>query len=226
MKDRIKRAFGRGRYANVTATLALVVALGGTSYAAITLPNNSVGTRQIKRGGVRGSDIARNAVGSGKVRNGSLKSEDFRAGQLPAGAQGPAGATGARGPSDGFFVSSGSDVIVFRANTNQTVATLRLPAGKFILTAKVVANNNDDRADHNYGCSLLLGGRVVDDFRDALELDIGRDLSDDRAVAALTAGGTLAAAGTADVVCRTTSDSGNWLARSITAVQVAALNGA
>ena len=34
--------------ANVVAYLALFVALGGTSYAAIKLPANSVGTRQIK----------------------------------------------------------------------------------------------------------------------------------------------------------------------------------
>ncbi len=65
----MKRVFGRGRYANVTATMALVAALGGTSYAAIKLPKNSVGTKQIKA----------NAVTSGKVRNGSLLSADFKA---------------------------------------------------------------------------------------------------------------------------------------------------
>ena len=35
-------------YANVTATLALVIALGGTSYAAIKLPKNSVTSVQVK----------------------------------------------------------------------------------------------------------------------------------------------------------------------------------
>ena len=35
---------------NVVAYLALFVALGGTSYAAIRLPANSVGARQIKKG--------------------------------------------------------------------------------------------------------------------------------------------------------------------------------
>jgi len=34
-------------YGNVVATLALFVALGGASYAAIALPANSVGTRQL-----------------------------------------------------------------------------------------------------------------------------------------------------------------------------------
>jgi hypothetical protein len=91
------RAFGKGRYANVTSTMALVVALGGTSYAAVTLPKNSVGSAQIKRNGVASSDIRGNAVTSAKVKNGSLLATDFKAGQIPAGKQGPAGAAGAAG---------------------------------------------------------------------------------------------------------------------------------
>ena len=39
-------------YANVIATVALFVALGGSSYAALTLPQNSVDAKQIKRGAV------------------------------------------------------------------------------------------------------------------------------------------------------------------------------
>jgi hypothetical protein len=37
----------RLRYADVAATLALVVALSGTAYAATKLPANSVGTPQL-----------------------------------------------------------------------------------------------------------------------------------------------------------------------------------
>ena len=43
---------GRLSYANVVATLALFVALGGASYAAIVLPANSVGTKQLRPGAV------------------------------------------------------------------------------------------------------------------------------------------------------------------------------
>lgn len=39
-------------YANVVATVALFVALGGASYAAIELPRNSVGTPQLRDGAV------------------------------------------------------------------------------------------------------------------------------------------------------------------------------
>lgn len=76
-------------YANVMATVAVFLALGGGAYAAVKLPKNSVGASQIKK----------NAVTSTKVKNGSLKKGDFAAGQLPAGALGPAGPAGARGPA-------------------------------------------------------------------------------------------------------------------------------
>ncbi len=85
--------FGNGRYANVTATMALVVALGGSAYAA-----NTVRSTDIKNGEVKRVDLANNAVTSGKVKNGALLSRDFKAGQIPAGQKGATGATGATGP--------------------------------------------------------------------------------------------------------------------------------
>jgi hypothetical protein len=71
----------------VIACIALTIALGGTSYAALSLPRNSVGTAQLRR----------NAVNSSKVTNFSLLRLDFKRGQLPAGARGPKGPTGATG---------------------------------------------------------------------------------------------------------------------------------
>jgi hypothetical protein len=84
-------------FANVTALLALFVALSGTAYAAVKLPKNSVGARQIKKNGVGASEIKRSGVGTSEVRNGSLRLADFNASQLPEGAQGPQGPAGAKG---------------------------------------------------------------------------------------------------------------------------------
>jgi len=85
----------------IVGLLALFVALGGTSYAVIVLPQNSVGTRQIRPGGVKSPDIAGSAVTSRKVKDGSLLLKDFKPGLLVKGTkgdQGPKGDAGAPGP--------------------------------------------------------------------------------------------------------------------------------
>jgi hypothetical protein len=51
----------------VLAALALFVALGGTSVAALTLKKNSVRSKHIKNGQVRRPDIRRNAVNSARA---------------------------------------------------------------------------------------------------------------------------------------------------------------
>ncbi|MEA2448276.1 MAG: hypothetical protein QOG63_208 [Thermoleophilaceae bacterium] len=71
-------------YANVMATIAVFIALGGSSYAALTL----------KRGSVKGKHIARNAITSPKVKDASLLSQDFAPGQLPRGERGEVGPKG------------------------------------------------------------------------------------------------------------------------------------
>jgi hypothetical protein len=60
-------------YANVTATLALVVALAGTSYAALR-----VGSRQIVDNSVRSADLRNNSVTGRDVRNRSLSGRDIK----------------------------------------------------------------------------------------------------------------------------------------------------
>jgi hypothetical protein len=93
--------------AMVVAGAALIVALGGVSYAAGVLPKNSVGTAQLKKSAVTaaklkkdavtGVKLRNNAVTSAKVKNGTLLADDFKAGQLPAGPQGPKGDPGLQG---------------------------------------------------------------------------------------------------------------------------------
>jgi hypothetical protein len=51
----------------VVSVVALVVALGGTSYAAFSLPRNSVGTNQLKNGAVTGTKIKNGAVTGAKL---------------------------------------------------------------------------------------------------------------------------------------------------------------
>lgn len=57
-------------YANVVATIALFAALGGVSYAAATLPKNSVGTDQIQAKAVRTGKLAEDAVTASRLSQG------------------------------------------------------------------------------------------------------------------------------------------------------------
>jgi len=62
----MKRFLPRLTYANVIASLALFIALGGAAVAA-GLPKNSVGPKQIKKGAVTAKAIRSKAVTSGKI---------------------------------------------------------------------------------------------------------------------------------------------------------------
>jgi len=105
----------RPRSGTVIAFLALLIALGGTSYAAIKLPANSVGSKQIKK----------NAVTGKKVKDRSLTASDFATGQLPAGAVGPTGPAGKDGApgKDGVDGTSATTNVVMRFPTSSTTIT-------------------------------------------------------------------------------------------------------
>jgi hypothetical protein len=159
-------------YANVTATVALFIALGGSSYAAIELSKNSVRSKQIASGQVKRSDIGKNAVNTKKVKPASLLAEDFKAGELSAGPQGPHGpqgpagedgapgptgddgddgATGPRGPSDAWYITDGGEY---------------LPAGDFVASARIYVSNHG--AENLISCTVTgmdsgeIGGALED----------------------------------------------------------------
>ena len=68
----MRRIFHNGRYANVTATLALIVALGGTSYAATSLKKNSVSSKQIKNSSITSSDVKNNTLTGSDIKESKL----------------------------------------------------------------------------------------------------------------------------------------------------------
>jgi hypothetical protein len=69
---------GRLSYANVMATVAVFLALGGSSYAALKITG-----KDVRNGSLSGRDLRDNSVRSRDVRNGSLRAQDFKAGELP-----------------------------------------------------------------------------------------------------------------------------------------------
>ncbi len=151
------------------AVMALVVASTGTSYAtgligSADIRNNSVQSQDIKDKTIKGRDIKNDVIGSNKIRNGSLKSRDFKAGQLPAGPQGPAGvgrwalvdAAGAIiAQSGGFSVTAayptlapmGADVTGLRANGNVYINAGENLANNGILAVVALQNTVDQNGD-------------------------------------------------------------------------------
>jgi hypothetical protein len=80
----------------VVACVALVVALGGTGYAATQLPPKSVGQKQLRNGSVGNLQVRDKAITQGKLadgavtsralRDGAVKAQDIAKGILPAAA--------------------------------------------------------------------------------------------------------------------------------------------
>jgi hypothetical protein len=105
----VKTWFFRARsamsFANVTSALALFIALGGTSYAAVSLSRNDVGAwhidagavgkseirrsavsaSELRRNGVRASEITRDAVGPSEVRANAVNTDEIADGGVEAG---------------------------------------------------------------------------------------------------------------------------------------------
>lgn len=73
----------RVTYANVVATLALTIAVGGASaFAATQLAKNSVGSKQLQKNAVTTAKIKKEAVTAGKVKKGTLTGTQINASTL------------------------------------------------------------------------------------------------------------------------------------------------
>ena len=182
---------------DLIALLALFVALGGASYAAIKLPAKSVGAKQLKK----------NAVTSKKVKDGALRAKDFKAGELPAGAKGETGAQGPQGVpgadgedfrySDVFVVKAagtdsenGQALLDAVAQVNAREAGERsliwLEPGRFTVPAPLVLNNRTVLAGSGRTvttieatglANVITGGREVRDVAIDLEAPVGQTVA-------------------------------------------------
>jgi hypothetical protein len=112
----IHRLRSKLTFANVASSLALFIALGGTGYAAIKLPRNSVGSAQIRARAVGSSELRSGAVTSRAIRRGTIATSDLstkaraslRGLQGPMGPAGPAGATFRAAVPSGGTVAAGN----------------------------------------------------------------------------------------------------------------------
>jgi hypothetical protein len=122
--------------AMIVACAALVLALGGVSYAAAVLPESSVGTVQLKKKAVTAPKLRANSVSGAKVKDRTLTAIDFQAGQLPQGPKGDPGAQGPKGDAGAPGISGREYVIGAEVSVNPGQiggAQVTCPAGKKVM---------------------------------------------------------------------------------------------
>jgi hypothetical protein len=186
-------------YANVMATVALFVALGGSSYAAFALPKNSVGSRQLKTHAVTPKKVARSTVALFKGKKGD------RGPMGPPGIQGPTGGQGPTGPSNAYY-----------ATVTSGAPSVAVPAGDY-------AVSGDDSlgcsASCGVSCRIQLDGKNAGPFTVA---DTGSEAGEmslaDSASLHLTSPGTITN------TCGFSSGIGTQESRSVTAIKVGSIS--
>jgi hypothetical protein len=204
-------------YANIVASLALFLALGGAAFAATQLPRNSVGTGQLKPEAVTAGKIAkktrnqlqgaRGATGpqgaQGKTgKQGAKGATGARGATGATGARGATGAAGADGTGPAFEVFGSAKAI---GATSTPVLGQNLGAGAYVLSADVTI---ESAAETEVTCNLSGGGEakgfVEAGVPDTLSLSVTR---------------TFAAAGAESLTCSApggaTAKSANLIATQV-----------
>ncbi len=142
--------------------VALIVATGGTSYAAV-----KIGTRDIQNNAVTSAKIKNNTISSADVRNGSLKSGDF-AGGLASGPRGPRGLPGVSrwaliGPDGTITAQSGGFTLVAGYPTLPNTAPVGMPDNSLRANGNVYLNANEDLSDNGIVATIVLQNTLDQD---------------------------------------------------------------
>ena len=155
--------------AMLVALLALVVAMGGVSYAAIKIPKGSVGSKQLKKNAVTAKKIKKNAVVTAKVKNGAITAGKLAPGVVSKNAE----------TLDGLAASSLVRTAVAFSNNPQnvsgqaTILTTNITApvaGYLVVNASTdVRSVTDDFAD----CSLTVDDTSMNGGNRTLALKVG-----------------------------------------------------
>ena len=96
-KNRFIHRLSRPSPALIVAIIALIVSMGGTGYAAFTLPNNSVGTKQLKNGAVTAAKVKRHSLTGAQInlkKLGTVPAARDAGRALKAGTAAPTGKAG------------------------------------------------------------------------------------------------------------------------------------
>ena len=151
-------------YATVASSLALLVALGGTSYAV-----TQIGTSQIKNNAVTTPKIKNGAVNGAKVKDGTVTGADVKESSLakvPSAATADALAGGTRVVKVNFRGQNVTDVTV--ATLGELTVKLTCAGGQEALSATTTTMDNEigvqSIESDNFDSFDDFGGAIDDDF--------------------------------------------------------------
>jgi hypothetical protein len=153
--------FRRPSPSMAVSVTALVIALGGTSYAVVKPSPRSVGTKELKRNAVATKNIKPSAVTAAKVKGDSLSGRDINEatlGQVPLAARALSVDVAAR--------AAGLDRVYYRVSTVSVGAAILNPADLANPTSTLgVATARCDAGQ------LVVGGGVSVDFENMSVID-------------------------------------------------------
>jgi hypothetical protein len=96
-ENRFIHRLSRPSPALIVAIIALIISMGGTGYAAFTLPGNSVGTKQLKNGSVTAAKVKRHSLTGAQIdlkKLGTVPAARDAGRALKAGTAAPVGKAG------------------------------------------------------------------------------------------------------------------------------------
>lgn len=151
----------------VVASVALFVALGGTSYAVATgsidsreIKDGTIVEKDVKKSGLEGSDIKDGALAARDIKAGSLTADRFASGQLPGRTRwayfNEAGQIAAQ--SGGFTVKSR-----FEANPAGAAGNVYIDAGEDLSDNGIVVSNGLQNQRDANGDGLTNGRAAGED---------------------------------------------------------------
>lgn len=147
-------------YANVMATIAVFMGLGGGAYAAATvgsgdIENDAVLTRHLKNGEVRQADVAPAAVATGKLADGAVKTAKLGDGAVAAAKLKGGAVTGAKLAGNAVDSDKVAD---------GTLTANDLAAGEVYLSAVVRSNGSLVRGRGVLSATRITTGNYHVDF--------------------------------------------------------------
>jgi hypothetical protein len=202
---KLKRKLALGLIGGVAA-----LALGSFAWAAIPDGGGVIhGCYDKHSGAIRVYDGSTNQPSGCTVKEAAL---DWNQ-RGPQGVPGPQGAKGDTGPSNGYVDAWSNAPVYIDGVQPTTVASLDLPAGRYVIFAKgSVAGNSGGNV--LVQCTLTAGAGY--DYT-----DVDFDADDHTGNVALTIGADLSAAGQAQLRCRALGGASNWASdAAISAVKV------